>query len=96
MDYSQNHSLEYLMGDEHESLVFSPDQDMMMGVDRSDLNSEWNENVADFLEAGKTTISAMRLEVGGDHVTFEIDGALIDHAAVALGRSCCAISLFPP
>lgn len=75
VDYAQNHSLEYIIGDARESLVFSPDQDMMVGIDRSDLNPTWGENVASFIDAGKTVVSAMRLDVGSGLVTFEIDGA---------------------
>ena len=75
VDYAQNHSLEYLIGDARESLVFSPDQDMMVGIDRSDLNPDWADSVAAFIGAGKTTVGAMRLDVGSGFVTFEIDGA---------------------
>ena len=74
IDYAQNHSLEYIIGDSAESLVFSPDVDMTVGVDRTDLNPTWHSDVAAFIAAGKTTVSAMRLDVGGGHVTFEIDG----------------------
>jgi hypothetical protein len=74
VDYSQNHSLEYIIGDSTASLVFSPDMDMTVGVDRADLNPTWSSDVGAFIAAGKTTISAMRLDIGGGHVTFEIGG----------------------
>lgn len=75
VDYVQNHSLEYMIGDNTESLVFSPDVDMTVGVSRADLNPTWDTDVAAFAAAGKSTVNAMRLDIGSGHVTFEIDGA---------------------
>ncbi len=74
VDYSQNHSLEYELGDAVESIVFTPSQDVVVGIDRADLNPNWADNVAAFVGAGKTKVNAIRLDIGSGMVTFEIDG----------------------
>jgi hypothetical protein len=75
VDYAQNHSLEYRLGDATESVAFSPEQDMRVAFDRMDLTPDWSTEVAAFVSAGKTTINAMRLDIGGGGVTFVIDGS---------------------
>ena len=74
VDYSQNHSLEYALGDEVESIVFMPSQDVTVGINRTDLNADWAHNVAAFVAAGKTMINMIRLDIGSGMVTFEIGG----------------------
>lgn len=78
IDYAQNHSLEYALGDSVESVVFMPDRDVTVGIDRSDLNPEWADSVAAFVAAGKTGINAIRLDIGSGAVSFEIGGELRD------------------
>lgn len=74
IDYSSGHSLEYRLGDAIESIVFVPDRDVVVGVNRTDLNSDWAARVAAFVGAGKTGVNAMRLDIGSGAVTFEIGG----------------------
>jgi len=74
VDYSQNHSLEYALGDAVESIVFMSSQDVIVGINRTDLNTDWEQNVAAFVAAGKTTINAIRLDIGSGMVVFEIAG----------------------
>jgi len=74
VDYTQGHSLEYSLGDAVESIVFMPSQDVIVGINRTDLNAVWAENVAAFVAAGNTTINAIRLDIGSGMVTFEIAG----------------------
>lgn len=78
VDYSQNHSLEYDLGDNVESVIFMPSQDVVVGIDRADLNPNWADNVAAFVAAGKTTVNTIRLDIGSGQVTFEIDGETPD------------------
>ena len=74
VDYALNHSLEYRIGNSSESIVFSPASDMTQSIDRPDLNPSWEDAVAAFITAEKTTINAMRLDIGAGQVTFIIDG----------------------
>jgi hypothetical protein len=76
IDYAQNHSLEYALGDSVESVVFMPDRDVTVGIDRTDLNPDWADNVAAFVAAGKTGINAIRLDIGSGAVSFEVEGEL--------------------
>lgn len=73
-DYSQHHSLEYVLGDHEASIVFSPQEDRVQAIDRPELNPQWSSNVEAFIAAGNSILNAMRLDVGGGYVTFKIDG----------------------
>jgi hypothetical protein len=82
VDYGQDYSLEYALGDAVESILFMASQDVVVGINRTDLNPDWAANVAAFVAAGKTRINAIRLDIGSGVATFEIDGEVVDvHAA---------------
>ena len=95
VDYALNHSLEYRIGDSSESIVFSPASDMTQSIDRPDLNPTWEDEVAAFIAADKTTINAMRLDIGAGQVTFIIDGkeriVYAANAEATVGLNCNSI-----
>ncbi len=76
--YAEGRSLEYNLGDKVESIVFSPSQNMNVDLSRPDLNPDWNSDTAAFLDAGKTTINLIRLDIGAGSVTFVINGEEVD------------------
>jgi hypothetical protein len=78
VDYALNHSLEYALGDAVESILFMASRDVVVGINRTDLNPDWADNVSSFVAAGKTKINAIRLDIGSGMVTFEIDGEVVD------------------
>jgi hypothetical protein len=78
VDFALGHSLEYALGDAVESILFMASRDVVVGINRTDLNPAWAENVAAFVAAGKTKINAIRLDIGSGMVTFEIDGETVD------------------
>ncbi len=72
-DYDGGQSLEYILGDRIESVVFSPDEDTAstLGVG---MNPYWETRSERFISVGNTSINLIRLDIGGGNVTFIIDG----------------------
>ena len=73
LGYADGESLEYLMGDNIESIVFYPYTDYAANVG-NDLNPDWDTHTSEFIAAGKTLINLARLDIGGGSISFVIDG----------------------
>lgn len=71
--FAAGESLEYYLGDNSESVTFSPYNDFTITLGNG-LNPNWDSRTADFISAGKTIINLVRLDIGAGQVTFVIDG----------------------
>lgn len=72
LGYDAGRSLEYCLGDETKSVVFTPYEDYAATLGAG-LNNDWNSNTASFCDS-HDKINLARLDIGDGTVTFVIDG----------------------
>jgi len=73
LGYADGQSLEYILGDETESVVFTPYSDYTTILGNG-LNDDWATDASAFISAGKTKINLVRLDIGGGGISFKVDG----------------------
>ncbi len=88
--FAEGRGLEYVIGDDVESIVFEPYTDVNTNLCRPDLNPGWPDYLSAFIEAGNSMLNFIRLDIGDGGVTFEIGGEQVDMRC-ADGSDCNGI-----